>query len=328
MKDLLLLLCRYPFDPGDTETLSKLINEVQDWQKMAELINAHGIIALAAYNIKEAGLEKEIPPEAMAILENGQRQSMVRNLWIKERWKEVNRILNTAGIKHILLKGMALEHTIYGARGLRQMNDNDILIKREESAEAWYFLQKEGFTIKTPKSPLHLKIMRDISNHLPALFKEGYSVEIHTRLFDYKTTKASGDPYLFGNSSEISIDNENALILNEDIHLKYLTYHFERHALSGESQLRTYADILMLSKGKTAEFPEQFIMDPDQKAGHKFRKAAYKGKVNFVPPKYRIFFVLGDLFPSPAWMKERYKCGGIKAVFYYPHRLGKLWWLV
>src|SRR5512136_2525319 len=105
MKEMLLLLCRYPFDPVNKDRLKELLSHVEDWDKTVELINAHGIIALAAYNIKEAGLEKEIPEKAMAILENGQRQSMVRNLWLTERWKEVNAILNNAGIKHILLKG-------------------------------------------------------------------------------------------------------------------------------------------------------------------------------------------------------------------------------
>ena len=59
MKDLLLLLCRYPFDAANRDILSEMIGKVQDWHKMSELINTHGIIALAAYNIKEAGLEKD-----------------------------------------------------------------------------------------------------------------------------------------------------------------------------------------------------------------------------------------------------------------------------
>ena len=329
MKELLLLLCRYPYDQTNRETLSKLISEVRDWDELVRLINAHGIIALAAYNIKEAKLENKIPAESMAILENGYRQSVVRNIWLTERWKEVNEILEKAGIKHILLKGMALEYTIYGARGLRQMNDNDILIKREEAAEAWHLLQKEGFTFHTPKSPLHIKIMRDISHHLPALTKDGYSLEIHTNLFDYKTIMETDQPDLFQNCVEINADNKKALVLQHDIHLSYLISHFERHKLAGESQLRLYSDILMLSRGNpSVEFSEQFILNPDQKEKAEFRKAAYKAKVHFINPGYRWLFILGDLFPSIKWMKERYGCSGIRAMLYYPHRLGKLWWLI
>jgi hypothetical protein len=328
MKELLLLLCHYPFDDTKKEPLANMLGEVQDWKELVRLINAHGIIALAAYNIKEAGLEKLVPAEAMAALENGYRQSVIRNLWLKERWKEVNEILEKAGIKHILLKGMALEHTIYGSKGLRQMNDNDILIKREEAKEAWFLLQKNGFTYNTPKSPLHLKIMRDLSHHLPSLNKEGYSLEIHTNLFDHKTAEEMGHTDLFAKTVEITIDNKKALILPPEIHLKYLINHFERHKRSGESQLRLYADLLILSPGNPVEYQEQFILDPDQKDKTEFRKASYRAKVNFIDPKYRLLYVLGDLFPSIGWMKERYGCGGIKAVMYYPHRLGKLLWLV
>jgi hypothetical protein len=328
MKELLLLLCRYPYDKTYREFLSKLISEVPDWKELVRLINAHGIIALATYNIKEAGLEKEIPAEAMKVLENGQRQSMVRNLWLNERWKEVNEILGNAGIRHILLKGMALEHTIYQSKGLRQMNDNDILIKREEAREAWYLLQKHGFTYNAPKSSLHIKIMRDISHHLPALCRDGYSVEIHTSLFDYERTKDYLDYDFFNNASEITISGEKALVPEKEMHLKYLVSHFERHAHAGECQMRTFADIRMMSREVPFEFPDQFILNPDQKEKTEFRKAAYKSKVKFIPPKYRPFFVLGDLVPSVKWMKERYKCSGARALLYYPHRLGKLWWLI
>jgi hypothetical protein len=328
MKELLLLLCRYPIDLGNRETVSKLISEVQDWKELVRLINAHGIIALAAYNIKEAGLENEVPADAMTALENGYRQSVVRNIWLTERWKEVDEILGKAGIKHILLKGMALEHTIYGAGGLRQMNDNDILIKREEAKEAWYILQKFGFKYNAPKSPLHLKIMTDLSHHLPALYKDGYSLEIHTQLFDYKTTGEMDQTDPFEDYIQIKVDNKKALILLDEIHLKYLIWHFERHRLSGESQLRLYADISILSPDNLVAFDDQFIMNPDQKENPAFRQAAYKAKVLFINPGYRWLFVLGDLFPSIGWMKTRYRCGGMKAVLYYPHRLGKLWWLV
>jgi hypothetical protein len=328
MKELLLLLCMYPYDKTKRENLANLLGDVPDWNELVRLINAHGIMALATYNIKEAGLEKLVPADALAALENGYRQSVVRNIWLKERWKEVNEILEKAGIRHILLKGMALEHTIYGSKGLRQMNDNDILVKHEEAKEAWHLLQKHGFTHNLPKSHLHLKIMRELSHHLPALRKEGYSLELHTHLFDHKTAKELGCPDPFEKAAEITIDNKNAMVLPQDIHLKYLVRHFERHKLSGESQLRLYADILILSPESSVEFAEQFILNPDQKEKTEFRKAAYRAKVKFIDPRYRLLYVIGDLFPSVRWMKERYGCGGIKAVIYYPHRLGKILWLI
>lgn len=328
MRELLLLLCRYPFDKINREALSKLIREIQDWHEMVKLINAHGIIALAAYNIKESGLEKEIPVDAMAILENGYMQSMLRNTWLTERWKEVNTILCNAGIKHILLKGMALEHTLYCAKGLRQMNDNDILVKRDDSLNAWNLLQQEGFSHELIKSSLHRNIIVDIGKHLPCLYKNGYSIEIHHKLYDTRLTDDTSYYDPIENAVEILIGDTKAWILPKEIQLKYLINHFEKHVLEGNYQLRLYADIILLDKTNTIGIPDRFISDPMQGNKTEFRKAAYKANICSIPPKHRLRFIIGDTFPSVKWMKERYKCTGLKVLLWYPLRIGKLRWLI
>ena len=328
MRELLLLLCHYPFDETNRETFSKLLGEVTDWPAMVKLINAHGIIALAAYTIKEAGLGKQIPANSMTILENGNMQSMVRNAWLTERWKEVNAILCNAGIKHILLKGMALEHTLYGSRGLRQMTDNDILIKPEETKKAWNLLQQEGFKLDPLKSPLFKKIIFELGQHLPALYKNGYALEIHDNLFDRRSTGniSSSDP--FSDTLEITIGNTKAFILSEEIHLKYLISHFEQHAIAGDCQLRLYNDIILLDRFNSLKMPDSFISDPMQGNNKEFRKAAYKARISSMNPKYRFTFVLGDTFPSLQWMQKRYNCNWLKASLMYPLRIGKLRWLI
>jgi len=328
MKELLLLLAHYPYNESSREILSRMLSEIKDWELFVKLVNDHGIIALAAYNIKEAGLEKMLPEKALAVLENGQMQSIVRNAWLTERWKEVNKILNEAGIKHILLKGMALEHTIYESKGLRQMTDNDILIKREEAIKAWELLQEKGFKINLQKSPLHRKIILEASQHLPALYKEGYALEIHTRLFDEWDTGQKAYNEFFEKAEGFVIGDSSAYILPKEIHIDYLVKHFKRHALAGEAQIRTFTDIKLLDPENPLEFPEEFIMFPNQRNKSNYKKAIYRENVWTVAPRHRLRFVAGDIFPSIAWMKNRYRCPGWKTIFYYPHRLGKLLWLI
>jgi hypothetical protein len=328
MRELLLLLCRYPFEKSNREALSKLLGEVEDWHKLVELINAHGIIALASYNIKEAGLETKVPADAMAILENGSLQSVVRNTWLTEHWKEVNAILSEAGIKHVLLKGMALEHTIYGSRGLRQMNDNDILLKREDCLKAWYLLQQKGFSHGPIKSALHKKFLLDIGKHLPELYKDGYAVEIHHKIFESENETNNDKIDSVDSSIEINIGGTKAWILSNEMQIKHLKSHFERHALEGSVQIRQYADIILLDKNTSVVMPDKFITDPHQTENKAYRKAAYKKSFATVPAKYRLRYLVGDIFPSVSWMKERYDCGLIKLLFYYPARLAKLMWLI
>ena len=58
MKELLFLLALYPYDKSNRGKLSDLIRKVSDRVKLISLINAHGITALAAYNLKVSELDK------------------------------------------------------------------------------------------------------------------------------------------------------------------------------------------------------------------------------------------------------------------------------
>ena len=324
MKDLLFLLADYPFKEANRQVLSELLGKVEEWDRLVRLVNDHGIIALARYNIREAGLDDMVPPEHLGMMENGYLQSVARNLWLAERWKSVNAILNNAGILHILLKGMALEHTVYGAKGLRQMSDCDILIKRDEALKAWNILQEERYKADILKSPLYKKIILDVGKHLPALTKDGFSVEIHTRL----SQNRSIDDDLFRNAEEININNTKAYILPRDIHLRYLTDHFNDHLRTGETQIRMFADIRLLDPSGQLEFPTDYIENPSRKMGLKFLKQYYLSTVRNVPPGNRFRYIIGDLFPSIQWMKERHGCGAARTLVYYPRRMGKLMWLI
>ena len=324
---LLLSLCRLEFDSMQIAAAGEYVRQVTDWTYFTRLANEHGIIALAAYNIKKCGLQEELPEDAMGVLENGYIKSLTRNTWLTERWKEVNTILCNAGIKHILLKGMVLEHTIYGSRGLRQMTDNDILVMKDDCLRAWSVLQQHGFTHAPIKSALHKKILTDIGKHLPELYKEGYTVEIHYNLFDYNEEAVKGGPDPVDSSVEILIGGVKARILPSEIQMKYLVSHFNRHAEEGSVQIRQYADIILLDKTSNVIMPDKFIADPHQTENKVYRKAAYRKSYVAVPPKYRLRYLAGDIFPSVNWMKERYKCGLLKLLLYYPARIAKLMWL-
>lgn len=328
IRDLLILLSKYPPEEKNRLALSGLIERVQDWSKLITLINSHGIIALAAANLKAAGLEKQVPETVMIALENGLLQSVVRNAWLAGKWKEVNKILNDNGIKHIVLKGMALEHTVYGSKGLRQMNDNDILIRQEDSIRAWNILKNEGYLPEPQKSFLHNKIKFQIGEHLPALYKQGYSVEIHYKLPGNIAKMGDSDIDPFFDAVEINIAGEKALALSDELHLKYLISHFEKHKMEGVCQLRLYTDILLLDRNSKIVFPDQFTENPKQDLKMKFLKIAWRKTISEIPSQYRFRFISGDIFPSLTWMRNRYKCNTAKALLYYPARIAKLGWLL
>jgi hypothetical protein len=324
---LLLSLCRLDFNEEQKAEIGDLIKKIKDWDRFVKLVNDHGIIALTAYNIREIGLADHVPESSMKILENGHMRSLIRNTWLVERWKEVNKILSEAGIKHVLLKGMALEHTVYGSKGLRQMNDNDILIKKEEALRAWTILQSHGFIPEIIKSPLHRKIISETGKHLPTLRKEGYAVEIHIRLFHDPVKDARLDEAI-DKALKIEIDGSGAFILENEIHLEYLKYHNRYHLSAGRSQLRLILDMNLLYTGSIHPLPEGFILNPHWKQKVRQNKNSYISHYFSLPPDVRLRYLIGDIFPSLRWMKQRHHCGSVKALLYYPQRLGKLVWLM
>jgi hypothetical protein len=54
----------------------------------------------------------------------------------------------------------------------------------------------------------------------------------------------------------------------------------------------------------------------------------FRETIKEIPGLHRkMFFVLGELFPTFTFMKERYKCrNNLTALLYYPHRFGKILW--
>ena len=324
---LLLSLCRLDFSEEQKSEIRNLMKEVKDWDHFVKMVNNHGIIAISAFNIRETGLTELVPERVIKLLENGRHQSMVRNTWLVQRWKEVNKILSEEGIKHILLKGMALEHTIYGARGLRPMTDNDILVKEEEALKTWLLLQEHGFQSYIIKSPHHRKIITGIGKHLPTLVKDGYAVEIHNRLF--REAEMNGKlNNAIDNAIEIDVEGTKAFILEDDIHLDFLKEHFQYHLVSGDAQLRLYLDMELFKPGSAPPIPNGFLTKPDQSFSLEQRKVAYRANFFSIPKKIRFRYLAGDIFPSLKWMRNRYKCSAFKAILHYPPRVGKVFWLL
>ncbi len=376
---LLIGLCRLEFNSEQVSKLKTIIIGIEDWNYFTELSNLHGISALVYYNLEKLGFLQYLPQEVIDFLKNALMMSMARNVRHLNEMEKVLKLMNDAGIKTVLLKGLALEITVYGNSGLRQMTDVDVLIKNEDCMCARDILIRNGFTSLPLKSPFHKLIMMHIGKHLPSLIKNGFSIEIHHRLFGSGEEALTG--MLYDKSTEKMINNERAFIPGAQILFLYLIRHLFMHEKNNESQLRLYTDLVVLIEkyrddiinddlqllAKSGElssiltgklellrdiwgisFPgwlNDFIeRNYDSANKDKFmfflrnpknnpavdKAWFYRYTLHEVPGIHRkLLYIFGDLFPSISFMKKRYNCSSSwKVVFYYPHRLGKLWYLI
>jgi hypothetical protein len=376
---LLIGLCRLEYSSEQIGKLKSLVTGLEDWKYLADLSNRHGVAALVYYNLEKLGFLQFIPQETVDFLLNALMMSMARNAHHLKETEMVLKLMNEAGIKTVLLKGLALEISVYGNRGLRQMTDVDVLMKSEDCMRARDILISNGFTSLPLKSPLHKIIMMNIGKHLPSLIKNGFSIEIHHRLFG--SGESELDSMLYDKCTENSINNEKVFIPGAQILFLYLIRHLYMHERNNESQIRLYTDLVVfigkyrediinsdlpvLAKmGKMSNilankleilrdfweisFPgwlNEFI-ESNCEPGNKdkfifFLKSPkdnpavnkawfYRYTIGEIPGIHRkLLYISGDLFPSISFMKKRYNCNNSwKVVFYYPHRLGKLWYLI
>jgi hypothetical protein len=73
-----------------------------------------------------------------------------------------------------------------------------------------------------------------------------------------------------------------------------------------------------------------FFLKSPKKNANTNNRSNYRKTIKEIPGLHRkLLFILGDLIPTLTFMKERYKCSSrLEAILYYPHRLGKILWLV
>jgi hypothetical protein len=376
---LLIGLCRPGFSHEETERIEILISSVRDWRYFADRANAHGVGALVYHNLSELGLIQHLPEQVREFLRNVMILNLARNTQLINETGEILHLLNGYGIKTVLLKGMALELTVYGNKGLRQMTDVDVLLTKNGCIKAQKLLMTGGFRSLPVKSPFHKPIILYTGKHIPSMIKGDFSVDIHHNLFGERNSELSR--MIYDNSYETDINGEKAFIPPSQLFLLYLVKHLNYHEMNNESQLRLYTDLVFLIEAYREEIlnddlirlahqagiqeiiaeklallgdfwgisypdwidkfivehymitglPEKFIYFLGSPKGNPVvnKASQYKNAVREIPGFHRkILFVVGDIFPSIGFMKKRYSCGIWKALLYYPHRFGKLWYLI
>lgn len=374
---LLLRLCNTVFDPEETEKVKTDAESFTNWQLFTDLAVRHGVAALVWQNMSDLALAGHVPESESDILEGSRLRSIIRVAYITSAAGDVVRILGKEGIRVLLLKGLALEHQVYGSRGLRQMSDADLLVAPGDALRARDILIREGFVSMPMKSRLYRHIILDIGNHLPELHHGGVSVDLHHRLFGPEGVELVNNA--IENAPELSVEGNSFHVLPPATAFLGLVSHIYKHAVKGEFQLRLYNDIGLLLKKYEREIINDNLISHSVQAGienevrdvlsvvsevwsipvpDEMRLSPEKGReaVNvfiqrilhpgLVKPvsqrelfqrnlkslrglRKKLIFIAGDFFPSTGFMKRRYRCRTtMQALRYYPHRLGKIPWIL
>lgn len=242
--DLLIALSRVYFTEDNRRRAEDLCGRVTDWDLFADLAVRHGVAALVWRNICDLGLSGHVSGTAGKALEGAMLKTIARVTYITAVAVEIAGSLEKAGIRVLMLKGLALEHSVYGSRGLRQMSDADLLVAPGDALRARDVIESLGFESRPLKSSLYHSIILDLGNHLPEMHRGGISVDLHHRLFGARATalteKALNAP------GSVTAAGMTCNVLPPRVSFLSLVAHLQKHDIKGEFQLRLYCDIHLL----------------------------------------------------------------------------------
>jgi hypothetical protein len=263
--NLLLQLCSIASGQEEKEPVIREAESFSNWKLFTDLAVRHGVAALVWQNMSDLSLTKPVPEPERTILEGSRLRSITRVAYITSVAGDVVSILGKEGIRVLLLKGLALEHQVYGSRGLRQMSDADLLVAPEEALQARDILIREGFVSMPMKSQLYRHIILDLGNHLPELHRGGVSVDLHHRLFGPEG--ATMISHAIKNAAVLSVEGKTFHVLPPAIAFLGLVSHIYKHGVKGEFQLRLYNDIGLLLKKYGSEILDEDLMLSSSQAG-------------------------------------------------------------
>lgn len=143
--ELLLLASRTQLSAKHSERIGRLALKKPDWQYTLRAALKHGVMPLLYRQLK-ALLPELVPADFMNNLETLFYSNSLRNYRLTDELCRVLKLMAARGLMVIPYKGPELALQAYGDLSLRQFNDLDLLVRKDDVAEAASLLRDEGYS--------------------------------------------------------------------------------------------------------------------------------------------------------------------------------------
>jgi hypothetical protein len=248
---LLALCARADGHPLLYERLARQIEAFTAWQELPAQAELHGMAPLLWHHIHQAGIS--IPLKTEQTLKGLYLRHRIFNQAHTQALLEITALFEQAGIRALVLKGLALAYQYYPDPALRPVSDIDLLLKATDVLPALDLLAGAGFQIPSPHSTFGL-IPKELTADAP--LRDGISA--HVELHHYDPRQRSLADNTFDNEFTGFDSLPHSLAIGEGLvyapdpmdTLRYLFRHFARHHFAATAskplQLKWVADIISL----------------------------------------------------------------------------------
>jgi len=126
------------------ERIKGLLQKDINWVYLSQLALRHGVLPLLYRNLKAAQPDV-VPREFMDQLQKYFLVNAGRNIFLTEELRNLLDLFEAHGIPGIPYKGPALADSAYGDITLRQFNDLDILVQKQDVVRAKNIMVSQGY---------------------------------------------------------------------------------------------------------------------------------------------------------------------------------------
>ncbi|MEK5364678.1 nucleotidyltransferase family protein [Bacillus sp. FSL R5-0654] len=263
---LIILLTKKDLNLYEKEHLVDLLHKNLEWDKIIGMLEVHRVAGIAWLNLKQYFFNDDSNrcafPRLYKYLKNAYSIQKCR---ADEQFKYTSVIcqsLTENKIEYVLLKGISLSEYVYEDLGLRDFNDNDILVHPDDTERAKSLILSLGY--EQGESKHHSKIIkpnrkeilvRKLSSHeiVPLVknvvdseqFLTQHIIDLHFSVnLMTKNHNINIIDELFRRKIEFEINNQKIFMLNKESLLIFLAEHFYKEAICYRD-VKMHKDLLL-----------------------------------------------------------------------------------
>lgn len=212
------------------ERLRGLAREVGDWPKLIELAARHALVPLVAQELALAAPDV-VPPAPVAELRARSQHGVMRSLQLSGELVAAVHAMTAFGADPMPFKGPTLAVLVYGSLSLRQYEDLDILVRREEVERARKALLSLGYSPVSAYNESQRTSIRLSGHHEQFVHATtGATIELHWSLNNRSLTHDSSQHHWWDNRQSVAIGGVDMRTLGVEQMLVYLCMHGGKHS--------------------------------------------------------------------------------------------------
>jgi hypothetical protein len=265
-EDKILLLCaRTQLNPEIKVKLTKLLNIDLDWDYLTRRAFQHKLMPLLYWNLKE--FREEVPENVLKCLKESFNRNVKKNLLMLGELLKLLNLFEKQGLNVIPYKGPLLAIYAYKNLALRQFDDLDIFVHKNDVLKVKEILISYGYTpqfeLKGFKEKRFIKSQREYKFKNP---ETQISLEIHWH-FQGVSFSLSDDLLFLGdpeNVEIVKISNKEISSLSPENMLITLCIHASGHYWDRLSWICDISELI-----QSYEINWEYILEKADKLGIK-----------------------------------------------------------